>query len=53
MTDELMSPNEALARLRGCRPDECLWVWDNKDFARKKMQYERAIWHAKEKDTIL
>ena len=50
---EAWTPNEALAYLRGCRPDQCDWVWQTPGFGSKPMSKAEAYRAAMEKQRDL
>ena len=54
---DLTTPNKELAKWRGCKESECLWVWGAdcgySKVATKLMTSERALYIAKEVDLYL
>ncbi len=52
-SQERYTPNEALAKFRGCTPGDCMWVWDDKQLADRKMDKSEAFRIAHEKDLVL
>lgn len=47
------TPNKALASILNCKPEQCVWVWDSKEFANKTTCEKNAFIAARDKQRDL